>query len=179
MKKGIIFAGILTFTALALLAGCGSAGNDSSGIVIPPKWKGAPYRLAIGAPPAKPDKAGITIPAISFTANPEMLETRANLVIQFEGMAAKSTEPATGQMVMGAVDIHGPQGGLPADYLEKASEDLATTLAAHCVKGKVKVAVALTRSSIPLNATPSQIDNHRLSDWTPMELDFKNPHPKC
>jgi hypothetical protein len=175
VKKSIL----LTFAALAFLAGCGSAGNDASGIPVPPKWKGAPYRLAFGAAPATPNPVGIAIPPINFTANPDMLETRANLVVEFDASAAKSTGPATGQMVMGAVDIHGPQGALPADYLKDAGKDLATTLAAHCVKGKVKIAVALTRSSIPLNATQDQIDAHRLSDWTPIEVEFKNPHPKC
>jgi hypothetical protein len=47
------------------------------------------------------------------------------------------------------------------------------------VKGKVKISVALTHSSIPLNATDDQINARRLSDWTPIELAFKNPHPKC
>ena len=52
-------------------------------------------------------------------------------------------------------------------------------LASYCVKGKVKISVAITRSSIPLNADDDQINAHRLSDWTPIELEFKNPHPKC
>lgn len=178
MKKGILFASILTFAALAFLAGCGPAGNEP-GIVIPPKWKGAPYRLTFGAPPAKPNKSGLTIPAINFTANPEMLETRADLVVQFDASGGKDPQPDMKQMVVGAVDIRGAQGGLPADYLETASQDLATTLAGHCIKGKVKISVALARSSIPLNATQNQIDTHRLSDWTPIEIEYKNPHPKC
>jgi hypothetical protein len=170
---------IITFAALAFLAGCGSAGNESSGIPVPPKWKGAPYRLAFGAAPAKSGPAGIAIPPINFTANPDMLETRANLVIEFDASGAKSQGPEMVQMVMGAVDIHGSDGSLPADYLSEASKDLATTLASHCIKGKTKIAVALTRSSIPLNATDDQINAHRLSDWTPIEVEFKNPHPKC
>jgi len=175
VKKTII----TTFAALALLTGCGPASNDSSGIPVPPKWKGAPYHLAFGAPPAKPSPAGLTLPPINFTANPDMLETRANLVVEFDTSGAKSEGPAMDQMVMGAVDIHGSDGTLPADYLKDASDDLAKTLASHCVKGKVKISVALTRSSIPLNATGDQINAHRLSDWTPIELEFRNPHPKC
>jgi len=170
---------IMSIAALAFLAGCGSGSNESSGIPIPPKWQGAPYRLAFGAPPAKPNRAGLDLPAIKYTANPQMLETRANLVVEFDASGAKGQAPAMEQMVMGAVDIHGAEGALPADYLSQASKDLATTLAAHCVKGKIKISVALTRSSIPLNATANQINAHRLSDWTPIEIDFKNPHPKC
>jgi hypothetical protein len=30
-----------------------------------------------------------------------------------------------------------------------------------------------------MNPTDDQINAKRLSDWTPIELDFKNPHPKC
>ena len=52
-------------------------------------------------------------------------------------------------------------------------------LAAYCVKGKVKISVALTKSSIPANPTSDQINDHRISDWLPITLDFKNPHPKC
>ena len=83
------------------------------------------------------------------------------------------------RMVMGAVDIPGAQGALPAAYVDKGSADLAQMLAAYCVKGKVKISVAITRSSIPLNPDEGQINAKRLSDWTPIELEFKNPHPKC
>ncbi|MGO8757683.1 MAG: hypothetical protein ACLQG3_06125 [Terracidiphilus sp.] len=172
MKRAII----VTSAALIFLAGCG---NQSPKIQIPPKWQGAPYHLAFGAPPAKPNPAGLTIPAIKYTANPDELETRADLVVQFDPSAAKSQGPVMDQMVMGAVDIPGSEGALPADYVDKASTDLANMLAAYCVKGKVKVSVALTHSSIPLNATDDQINARRLSDWTPIELVFKSPHPKC
>jgi hypothetical protein len=47
------------------------------------------------------------------------------------------------------------------------------------MKGKIKISVSLTRSSIPMNPTDDQINAKRLSDWTPIELDFKNPHGKC
>ncbi len=174
MRKAII---VLT-GALVLLAGCGSQ-KQPSGIYIPPKWQGAPYHLAFGAQPAKPNPAGLTIPPIKYTANPDMLETRADLVVQFDTSSVKRDYPVNDQMVMGAVDIPGSEGTLPADYVDKASADLANMLAAYCVKGKVKISVALTRSSIPLNATSDQVNAKRLSDWLPIELVFKNPHPKC
>ena len=47
------------------------------------------------------------------------------------------------------------------------------------IKGKVNISVALTRSSLPANPSDDQINAKRLSDWTPIVLDFKNPHPKC
>ncbi len=162
-----------------LLAGCGSAGNPGSGIPVTPKWQGAPYHLAFGAPPAKPNPTGLTIPPIQYAANPEMLETRADLVVQYDISGAKSQGPVMDEMTMGAIDIPGAQGTLPADYVNKASTDLSAMLAAYCVKGKIKIAVALTRSSIPANPTDDQINAHRLSDWLPIELPFKNPHPKC
>jgi len=174
VRKAII---VLT-GALVLLAGCGSQ-KQPSGIYIPPKWQGAPYHLAFGAQPAKPNPAGLTIPPIKYTANPDMLETRADLVVQFDTSSVKRDYPVNDQMVMGAVDIPGSEGTLPADYVDKASADLANMLAAYCVKGKVKISVALTRSSIPLNATSDQVNAKRLSDWLPIELVFKNPHPKC
>jgi hypothetical protein len=83
------------------------------------------------------------------------------------------------EMTMPAVDISGADGQLPADYVNKASTDLANLLASYCVKGKVSISVALTRSSIPMNPTDDQINAKRLSDWTPIQLDFKSPHSKC
>ena len=174
MKRAII----ISFWPLLLLAGCGNQ-KQSSGIPVPPKWQGAPYHLAFGAPPVKPNPAGLTIPPIQYTANPDMLETRADLVVEFDSSALKSQGQVMNRMVMGAVDISGAQGALPTAYVDKASTDLAQMLAAYCVKGKVKISVAITRSSIPLNASEDQINAHRLSDWTPIELEFKNTHPKC
>jgi hypothetical protein len=170
---------ILVTVALAFLTGCGNQSSQNSGIPVPPKWQGAPYHLAFGAPPAKPNPVGLTIPPIKYTANPDMLETRADLAVEIDSSAVKSPTPVMNQMVMGAVDISGAEGTLPADYMQKASADLSKMLAAYCVKGKIKLSVALTHSSIPFNATGDQINAKRLSDWTPIELDFKNPHPKC
>jgi uncharacterized lipoprotein NlpE involved in copper resistance len=174
VKKAII----ITLGSLLFLTGCGNQ-KQSSGIPVPPKWQGAPYHLAFGAPPAKPNPAGLTIPPIQYTANPDMLETRADLVVEFDSSALKGKGAVMNRMVMGAVDISGAQGVLPAAYVDKASADLAEMLAAYCVKGKVKVTVVITRSSIPLNADEDQINAKRLSDWTPIDLEFKNPHPKC
>jgi hypothetical protein len=175
VKKGII----ILIGSLAFLAGCSSKGPQ---IQIPPKWPGAPYHLSFGAPPAKPNPAGLTIPPIKYSANPDALETRADLVVEFDSSTAKGQGgqgPVTNQMAMGAVDISGAEGQLPADYVDKASTDLAKMLGAYCMKGKIKISVALTRSSIPMNPTDDQINAKRLSDWTPIELDYKNPHPKC
>ncbi|MGA2570722.1 MAG: hypothetical protein ABSF23_09395 [Terracidiphilus sp.] len=172
MRKAII----VLIGALSFLAGCE---NQSAKIPIPPKWQGAPYHLAFGAAPVKPNPAGFTIPPIKYTANPDALETRADLVVEFDPAAVKSKGPVMDQMVMGAVDIPGSAGALPADYVDKASTDLSRMLQAYCVMGKVKISVALTKSSIPMNATDDQINARRLSDWTPIELVFKNPHPKC
>jgi hypothetical protein len=176
VKKGII---IILTGSLAFLAGCANQGPQ---IHIPPKWQGAPYHLSFGPPPAKPNPAGLTIPPIKWDADPESLQTRADLVVEFDSSSAKGQGgqgPVTNQMALGAVDISGPQGQLPDDYVAKASTDLAKMLGAYCMKGKIKISVALTRSSIPMNPTDDQINAKRLSDWTPIELDYKNPHPKC
>ena len=168
---------LCTFAAAALLAGCGS--QTASNIPVTPKWKGAPYHLAFGAQPAKPNPAGLTIPPITFTANPDALETRANLVVQFDTSAVKRNGPVMDQMIMAPVTISGEEGALPADYLDTASKELAKMLGSYCMNGKIKIAVALTKSSIPMTATEDQVNSHRLSDWLPTELVFKNPHPKC
>ena len=66
-----------------------------------------------------------------------------------------------------------------ADYMDRANKQLADFLASYCVKGKVKVSVALVRSSINPQADDAEVAAKRLSDWLPVEVVFKNPHPKC
>ena len=177
LKENAVKKAILISTAtLFFVAGCSS---NSPKIVIPPKWQGAPYHLSFGAPPAKPNPAGLTIPPIKYVADPDSLETRTDLVIKIDTSTLKVKGTMMDEMAMGAVDISGADGQLSADYVNRASTDLSNMLTAYCVKGKVKISVALTRSSIPMNPTDDQINAKRLSDWTPIELDFKNPKPKC
>lgn len=170
---------LLALGGLLFVAGC-DTGNKYEIPVA--KWKGAPYRIAFDAPPAKPSPTGVSIPAVKFTANPEALETRARLVVRFDSAAlTKNADsgPVMNQMVMAPVDIKGAEGTLPADYMEMASKDLSRFLGAYCPKGKVKVSVALARSSLTDHPKDSELDAKRLSDWLPIDLDFKNPHPKC
>jgi hypothetical protein len=39
--------------------------------------------------------------------------------------------------------------------------------------------VLIAKSSLTNNPTDAELDEKRLSDWLPIELAFKNPHPKC
>ena len=82
-------------------------------------------------------------------------------------------------MIMYPVDIAGTEGTLPADYMNAADKDLSTFLGSYCVKGKIKISVALARSSLSRQAEEAEVDAKRLSDWMPIEVVFKNPHPKC
>lgn len=177
MRKGII----LTIGGLALLAGC-DQGNKASNVPLEPKWKGAAYHIAFDAPPAKPNPAGITIPAVKYTANPEALENRAKLIVRFDSsQLTKNTDngPINNQLIMAPVDIRGAEGALPADYMDAASKDLSRFFGAYCAKGKIKISLALARSSLGSQPTDAEIDAKRLSDWLPIEVEFKNPHPKC
>lgn len=176
MKKGIILA----IAALTLVAGCDNkAGKTSAGPTIA-KWKGQPYRIAFDTAATKSNPAGVTIPTIKFTANPEAIEKRVVLVVKFDASAAaKQQGPIANRMIMSPVEISGTDGALPADYMNSADKDLSTFLAAYCVKGKIGVSVALARSSLSRQADDNEIDSKRLSDWTPVDVTFKNPHPKC
>jgi hypothetical protein len=127
----------------------------------------------------KPNSAGVTIPTIEYTADPEALERRAILVVKFDASAAKKSGPIANQMIMAPTDIAGAEGALPASYMDAADKDLARFLGAYCVKGQVKISVALARSSLSSQAEDSEIDAKRLSDWLPIEVPFKNPHPSC
>jgi uncharacterized lipoprotein NlpE involved in copper resistance len=175
VKKGIILA----FGCLFLLAGCDNK-DKSAGIPVGPKWKGAPYRISFDTAEAKPNPAGVTIPVVKFTANPDALEKRATLVIKFDASGAtKQQGPIGNQVIVAPVDISGAEGALPADYMAEADKGLARFLGAYCIKGKVKISVALARSSLNAQATDDEVDKKRLSDWLPVEVTFKNPHPGC
>ena len=175
MRKGIVLA----IAGLAFLAGCGNQGDKASNIPVKPKWPGAAYHIVFDTQAAKPNPAGVTIPAIKYTANPEALEKRASLVVKFDTSGATKQGPMMNQMIMGPVDISGTEGTLPADYMGEADKGLARFLGAYCIKGKVKISVALARSSLSSQAGDAEVDSKRLSDWLPIEIVFKNPHPTC
>lgn len=173
MKKGIIAA----IGGVALLAGCGTTGDKPSAPAAPKVVK-PPYQIEFGAKADKPNPAGISLPAVKYTANSAGQERRASLIVRFDSSAAKGGESARNQMIMGPVDLS-DSGTLPNGYMESADKGLATMLAAACVKGTVNVKVALVRSSIKPDAGDGEINGKRLSDWTSTDLVFKNPHPKC
>lgn len=175
MRKGIILA----ITGLALLAGCGNQKDKASNIPVTPKWKGARYHIAFDTKPANPNPAGVTIPTVMYTANPDELETRASLVVRFDTSGVEKDRPVQNKMIMAPVDIHGAEGTLPADYMDVANKDLSKFLGAYCIKGKIKISVALARSSLSSQASDAEVDVKRLSDWLPIEVVFKNPHPTC
>ena len=170
---------ILAIAGLALLVGCGNQGDKAPGVPTTPKWKGPAYRLAIDAQAPKPNPSGVAIPAIKFTANPDALERRASLVVRFEPSGAKKDQSMMDQVIVGPFDISGAEGALPADYIDLADKGLARLLAAYCMKGKVKVSVILVRSSLAPQAGDAEINQKRLSDWLPIDVTFKNPHPTC
>lgn len=174
MRKGIVLA----IGGLALLAGCGNQ-DKASNIPVTPKWPGAPYHIAFDTKAAKPNPAGVTIPAIKYTANPDALKKRATLVVRFDASGVTKHGPMMNQMIMAPVDISGTEGALPADYMDAADKELSRFLGAYCVKGKVKISVAIARSSLNPQAGDAELDEKRLSDWLPIEVVFKNPHPAC
>lgn len=176
MRRSIVCA----IAVVTLLAGCKSQSNQSSNIPVKPKWQGPAYHLAFGATPAKPNPVGLTLPAIKYTANPEALANRVDLVVQFDTSGVKQSGPQmANQMIMAPVDIKGTEGTLPADYMDAASKSLAQMLGSYCLKGKIKIQVSLASSSLMVPATNAQVEEKRISDWLPTEIVFKNPHPKC
>ena len=173
MRKAIIFA----VGALALLVGCGNQAAKTADAPAEPKWKGAPYRISLDTKEAKPSPSGVTIPTVKWTANPDALEKRLCLVVQFDTSKDPNT-PAVSQMIVGPVDVSGADGTLPADYMELANKQLAQYLVAYKIKGKLKISVALARSSLNGRAGTAEVDSKRLSDWLPTEVNLKAPHAK-
>ena len=142
------------------------------------------YHLSFDKPPAKPSTAGVTMPAIKYTANPDALERRATIVVRFDPAAVKTSavkkdQQIINQMIMAPVDVTGAEGTFPADYMDAVDKNLAGLLGAYCINGKVKITVALAQSSLSMTAAQDEIDQKLLSDWTTVEVTFKNPHPKC
>jgi len=177
VRKSIMVAIAFAMGGLALVAGCNNQQDKASNAPAPPKWKGLPYRISFDTPPAKPDPSGVTIPIIKYTANPDALETRASLVVHFDTSTAAKQGPMANQMILGPTDIKGTDGALPADYMVLADQGLARFFAAYGIKGKIKISVALARSSLSSQAEESEVESKRLSDWLPIEVAFKNPHP--
>ncbi len=183
MNKSIVFALTFAVGATAFLAGCGPQ-DKNSGIALKPKFTGPPYHLSLAAAPAKPDKSGLTIPPIKYTADPnapsDALTTRAVLVVRIDTSSLKSKGTMTmDQVIMGAVDIPGTDGALPADYMDAADQGLSTLFQEYCVKGNVKITVALAQSSLSSTAGDGEIDEKLITAWLPIDLVFKNPHPGC
>ena len=171
MKKAIILA----FGALVFLVGCKSQANSDT-IHLQPKWQGAPYHISFDTKSTKPSPAGITIPDIKYKANPNALENRACLIVRFDPSVVKKSESVMNQVVMGPVSISGTEGSLPADYMEAADQGLAKLLEAYDVKGKVKVSVMLSMSSISSQPGDGEIAQDKLSDWLATDLEFTKPH---
>lgn len=175
MKKAILLA----ISGVLLLAGCGPSGKEAPGIPVGPKWKGLPYRLAFDKKEPKPNPGGITLPGINFTANPDAVERRATLVVRFDSSGIKTDKLVVNQIILAPFDISGTEGKLSEDTLNVADEGLARLTGAYCMKGKVKVSVALARSSLNPGAEDAQIADMRLSDWLTTEVPILKPHKGC
>ena len=171
---------VLAIGGLAFLAGCGNATNKPAEVAAAAKVATPPYHLEFDTKAAKPNPAGVALPPINFTADPKAeLERRTVLVVRFDASAAKKDTSVRDQMIMGPVDTPGTSGTLPAGYMDSADKGLAQMLGDACMKGTVKVKVALVRSSIKPDAAEAEIDGKRLSDWLSIDVPYKNPHPKC
>ena len=175
MRKGILVA----IGGLAFLAGCGNQGDKASGIPVGPKWKGPAYRIAFDTKAAKPSPEGITLPAINFTADPDALERRATLVVRYDSSGVKTNDLIINQVILAPFDVSGAEGTVPAEYMELADKGLAQLTGAYCMKGKVKVTVALARSSLSPQAGDAEINEKRLSDWVTTEVAIGKPKKGC
>ena len=175
MKKGIF---VVLIGGLAVLAGCKSQQDSQYTIKLKPKWQGAPYHISFDTPPAKANASGITIPAVKYTANPDMLERRACLVVRFEPPAKlASDQTVMNQVIMGPVDVKGADGTLDPEYIAAADQALAKLLDVYKIKGKVKVQVLLARPLLS-NAGESDIKENSLSDWVATDVEYKKARGK-
>lgn len=173
MRNGVMLA----MAGLVFLAGC-EVGGDAPKAPAPAKWK-APYQIEFDTKAVKPNPSGVAVPGINYTADPNGMERRASMVVRFDASGVKDDDPSKDGFILGPVDVGSATGSLPGSYIELVDKGLAGMLGNRCMKGKVKVKVALVRSSIKPDATEEEIDGKRLTEWLPTEVDFKNPHGKC
>jgi len=165
--------------AAIFLAGCGPQTKDAPAAPATPKWQGPAYHIAFDTAAPKPNPSGVSLPGIKFTANPDALEKRATLVVKFDSSGVKTNQLVINQIILAPFDISGSEGALSADTIDVADKGLAHLLTTYCVKGKAKVSVLLTRSSLNPQADDDAIAAKRLSDWISTDVTFKNPHPGC
>jgi hypothetical protein len=176
VRRGLIVA----IAGLSLLAGCDMGSKEATTPKAPPKPKWQ-YQVSFDTAQTKPDAAGLTIPAVKYKAlKAEEMERRATLVVRFDNSSAKNPtgSPMVNKMIMAPVDIKGEEGTLSVDYMSAADKGLAGILGAYHINGKIKISVALARSSLTNQAGDTEVDQKRLSDWVDGEVTFKNPHPK-
>lgn len=176
VKKSIM---ILALGAMALVAGCNSSSSKEPGIPVGPKWKGPAYRLTFDTAAAKANPAGVALPNVKFTANPDALEHRVTLVVKYDSSEVKSDNLILNQVILSPFDISGTEGKLSADTIDIADKGLAHLLNAYCMKSKVKVSVALARSSLNSMADDAEIQNKVISDWATVEIPYKNLKKGC
>src|SRR3954471_17467289 len=156
---------LLLITGLMCLGGCNlDPGNKASDAPEKAKSK-PPYHLDFETKAVKPTPAGVAIPPVSYTGNPQALEKRACLVVKFEGAGVKNDQPGKDRLVLPPVDLAGSGGTLPQNYMEQADVVLGKLLAGYCYKGAAKVSLALVRSSIKPGPSDTDIDAKRLSEW--------------
>lgn len=178
MRKAILLA-MGEAVCLLCLGGCGPQAKNAPGIPVEPKWKGPAYRLAFDAKAPKPNPHGISLPGINFTANPDALERRATLVLHYDSSEVKSDNLIINQVTLAPFDISGAEGSLSPDTIDQANQGLSHLLSAYCMKDKVKVSLALARSSLAPQADDAEIADKRLSDWLNIELPYKNQKKGC
>jgi hypothetical protein len=171
----------IVLSALAgflLIAGCNNNANKT-GIPVKPKWPGQPYHIAFDTKPVKPNKSGVTIPDVTWDANPDALVRRATMVVRFDSSGVKTDRQVINQVVLAPFDISGAKGSISADNMDLADKGLEHLLETYCVNGKVKVSVILANSSLAPQPDDAGINDNRLSDWLSTEIDFKNPKRHC
>ena len=178
MRKATLLA-MGAVVCLLSLSGCGPQAKEAPGIPTEPKWKGPAYRLAFDSTPPKPKPVGVSLPGINFTANPDALERRATLVLHYDSSEVKSDNLIINQVILAPFDISGAEGSLSPDTIDQANQGLTKLLSAYCMKPKVKVTLALARSSLAPQADDAEIADKRLSDWITTELPYKNIKKGC
>ena len=174
MRKGVMLA----IVGMGFLAGCNQPANKASNTPAETKGK-PPYHIELDTKAVKSNPTGVALPGIIYTANSKALEKRVALVVRFDATGVKNDQPNKDRVIMDPIDIPGPGGTLPSNYMDLTDVKLAKSLGGYCMKGTVKLNLALVRSSIRPDPSEAEINAKRLTDWLPAETVFKNPHPKC
>lgn len=135
-----------------------------------PAWTGLPFRIAFEPTAPGTSAQGITVPNITFTANPDTLPMSV-LVIARYGVTDTANTNATVNLVRyGPVAISNTVGTITN---ERMGLSLTLFFMSEGTTGTGTVFFALAKTNLSASAEQDVVESNRLSEWLPQFIKFE------